>query len=70
MRLRPFTPVLIAVVLYLGVAAGFRIAGHWHTEITEVEYHRRLPEIDSPFYSHPRWDARCRCGRLRFSSVP
>jgi len=70
MRLRPFTPVLIAVVLYLGVATGFRIAGHWQTEITEVEYHRRRPEIDSPFYSHPRKDARCLCGRLRFSSVP
>jgi NAD-dependent dihydropyrimidine dehydrogenase PreA subunit len=53
-RLRPLAPVLLAVVLYLGVVTGFRIAGYWHTEITEAEYHRRLPEIESPVYTHPR----------------
>lgn len=52
--LRPLVPVVLAVVLYLGVVTGFRIAGYWHTEVTEAEYHRRLAEIDSPVYTHPR----------------
>jgi len=27
-------------------------ASHWHTSITEEEYHRRLQELDSPLYTH------------------
>jgi polyferredoxin len=53
-RLRPLAPVVLAVALYLGVVTGFRIAGHWHTEVREAEYHQRLTRIDSPVYTHPR----------------
>jgi polyferredoxin len=53
-RLRPLAPVVLAVALYLGVVTGFRIAGYWHTEVTEAEYHHRLSQIDSPVYTHPR----------------
>jgi polyferredoxin len=52
--LRPAAAALLAVALYLGVVAGFRAAGHWHTSVTEGEYHRRLQEIHSPVYTHPR----------------
>jgi hypothetical protein len=41
------------VVVYLGVVAGFRVAGHWHTSVTETEYHERLQELHSPVYTHP-----------------
>ncbi len=51
---KSFCSHVCPVVLYLGVVTGFRIAGYWHTEITEAEYHRRLPEIASPIYTHPR----------------
>jgi polyferredoxin len=50
--LRPATATLLAVGLYLVVVFGFRAAGHWHTDITEQEYHRRLQEVDSPLYTH------------------
>jgi ferredoxin len=50
--LRPATATLLAVGLYLAVVVGFRAAGHWHTDITEQEYHRRLQELESPLYSH------------------
>jgi len=52
--LRPVAPVLLAVALYLGVVAGFRMAGHWHTSVPEAEFHERLPEMSSPVYTHPR----------------
>ncbi len=50
--LRPATATLLAVGLYLVVVFGFRAAGHWHTDITEQEYHRRLQELESPLYTH------------------
>jgi polyferredoxin len=53
-RLRPVTATVLAVVLYLGVVTGFRAAGHWHTRVTEHEYHERLQELTSPVYTHPR----------------
>jgi hypothetical protein len=34
------------------VVVGFRAAGHWHTAVSEHEFHRRLQEIDSPLYTH------------------
>jgi polyferredoxin len=52
-RLRPLVPVVLALLLYLGVVAGFRMVGHWHTSVTEIEYHQRLREIRSPVYTHP-----------------
>jgi hypothetical protein len=42
----------LATALYLVVVIGFRVTGHWHTSITEEEYHRRLQEIHSPIYTH------------------
>jgi polyferredoxin len=53
-RVRPVATVVLAVALYLGVVASFRVAGHWHTSVTEAEYHERLQEIHSPVYTHPR----------------
>jgi len=50
--LRPVVASLLAVALYLTVVVGFRAAGHWHTSVTEDEYHRRLQEIHSPLYTH------------------
>ena len=38
--------------MYLVVVFGFRATGHWHTDITEEEYHHRLQELDSPLYTH------------------
>jgi hypothetical protein len=46
------TATVLAVGLYLAVIVGFRATGHWHTTVTEEEYHRRLQEIHSPLYTH------------------
>lgn len=48
----PVAAVALAVLVYVSVVGGFRLTGHWHTSITEAEYHRRLKEIRSPLYSH------------------
>ena len=50
--LRPATATMFAVGLYLAVVLGFQAAGHWHTSVTEQEYHWRLQELDSPVYTH------------------
>jgi hypothetical protein len=50
--LRPVTATVLAIALYLVVVLGFRVTGHWHTSISEEEYHRRLQEIHSPIYTH------------------
>ena len=50
--LQPAAATVLAVGLYLGVVLGFQAAGHWHTEITEAEFNKRLQEIDSPLYTH------------------
>ena len=50
--LRPVTAAAVAVGLYLTVILGFQAAGHWHTSVTEEEFHRRLQELDSPLYTH------------------
>ncbi|MCG6963261.1 MAG: 4Fe-4S binding protein [Acidobacteria bacterium] len=52
--LRPAAAVAVAVTLYVMVIGGFRLTGHWHTAVSEAEYHRRLPEISSPLYTHVR----------------
>jgi hypothetical protein len=46
------TATVLAVGLYLAVIVGFKATGHWHTAITEEEYHQRLQEIHSPLYTH------------------
>ncbi len=50
--LRPVLATGLAVALYLVVVLGFRAAGHWHTAVTEAEYHHRLQELSSPLYTH------------------
>ncbi len=50
--LRPVVATGMAVAVYLAVVLGFRAAGHWHTVVTEVEYHHRLQELSSPIYTH------------------
>jgi len=51
--LRPAVAAGLALAVYFGIVGGFRAAGFWQTSITEVEYHHRLPEIGSGFYTHP-----------------
>jgi ferredoxin len=50
--LRPVTATVLAVGLYLTVIVGFKVTGHWHTSVSEEEYHQRLQEIHSPLYTH------------------
>ncbi len=50
--LRPAYAMALAVGIYLAVVGIFRLSGHWHTTVTEAEYHRRLQEIHSPLYTH------------------
>lgn len=50
--LRPVTAVAVATGLWLAVVMGFRLTGNWHSSISEQEYGRRIPEMDSPIYSH------------------
>jgi polyferredoxin len=50
--LRPALVVIVAVAVYLGVTAAFRVSGHWQGSVSESEYARRLPDIDSPLYTH------------------
>lgn len=51
--LRPVVATAMALVVYFGIVGGFRLAGHWHTTITEAEYHQRLPHVGSGAYTHP-----------------
>jgi hypothetical protein len=50
---RPAAVVVVGTLIYVAVVSGFRLAGHWHTAVSETEYHHRLQEIDRPHYSHP-----------------
>jgi len=50
--LRPAVAVGVAAGIWLVVVGGFRLAGHWHGAVSEVEYHHRLGELDSPLYTH------------------
>jgi ferredoxin len=52
LRYRPSAIVATAVAVYAITVGGFRIAGWWHTSITESEYHARLDDIRSPVYAH------------------
>lgn len=50
--LRPAVATALAAAVWLAVVGGFRLAGHWHSSVSEAEYHRRLSEISSPLYTH------------------
>ena len=43
---------LIVVGLYLAVVVGFRVAGRWHSSVSDAEIANRLRELDSPVYTH------------------
>ncbi len=51
-RLRPALAVALAVVVYLGIVAAFRLSGYWRSSVSAAEYARRLPDIGSPLYTH------------------
>ena len=51
--LRPVAATALAVGVDLAVVTTFRVAGHWHTSVTETEFHHRLQQMDGPGYSHP-----------------
>jgi Na+-translocating ferredoxin:NAD+ oxidoreductase RNF subunit RnfB len=45
----------ISVVLVFLLGTTFaRITGHWHNDINDQEYQRRVQEIDKPIYDHNR----------------
>ena len=50
--LRPAVAVAAAAGVYLGITLAFRLSGHWQGVVTDAEYAARLPEIDSPIYTH------------------
>ncbi len=50
--LRPAIATALALGVYLAVLGLFRLTGHWKTEIPAAEYHRRIPAISSPLYTH------------------
>lgn len=53
---KPIRATSIAAVILLLFAGSYsisRLAGHWHNDISDGEYIRRVAEIDSPAYSHP-----------------
>ncbi|NOZ79943.1 MAG: 4Fe-4S binding protein [Acidobacteria bacterium] len=50
--LRPIVATGLALGMYLAVLGLFRLTGHWSTAIPAAEYHRRLPEVTSPLYTH------------------
>jgi polyferredoxin len=51
-RLRPAGSALVATSVLVAVMSVFWLTGHWHSAVTEAEYHRRIQEIDSPLYTH------------------
>ncbi len=51
--LRPALGVLLALALYAGVTGLFGVLGGWKTSLTPREYRLRIPEINSPLYTHP-----------------
>ncbi len=75
--LRPAVATGLALAIYLGVIGVFRLTGHWHTAVSAAEYHRRIPEIDSPLYTHvggvamaERPQAARRPGEVAASGIP
>lgn len=52
LTLRPMAAIAVAAAFYLGITAAFRLAGHWHSSVSETEYAWRLKELDAPIYTH------------------
>ncbi|HPC81920.1 MAG TPA: 4Fe-4S binding protein [Thermoanaerobaculaceae bacterium] len=51
--LRPALAALAVAGVFLAVLAGFRLAGHWQSSVTEAEAAARLRNIRSAEYGHP-----------------
>lgn len=49
---RPRTVIVAAAALFLAIVAGFRLAGHWRSSVSEQEYTARLVHIESSLYTH------------------
>lgn len=50
--LNPGRAVVVAMAVFLGMIAAFRIAGQWRGSVSEAEFAARLAEIHSPLYTH------------------
>lgn len=50
--LSPARSVLLVVALFLGIIGAFRLAGYWHSSVSEAELAVRLADIHSPLYTH------------------
>jgi Pyruvate/2-oxoacid:ferredoxin oxidoreductase delta subunit len=44
---------LAVVLLFLGGYSGARVAGLWHSELSDAEYSHRIRSLDKPEYGHP-----------------
>ena len=44
---------LAVVLLFLGGYAGARMAGYWHSDLSDAEYSHRIRNLDRPEYGHP-----------------
>ncbi len=51
--LRPALGAFLALALYAGVTGFVGWTGGWKTSITPEEYQMRIPQIQSPLYTHP-----------------
>ena len=44
---------LAVVLLFLGGYSGARLAGLWHSDLSDAEYSHRIRNLDRPEYGHP-----------------
>jgi polyferredoxin len=44
---------LVVVILFLGGYSGARLAGTWHSDLSDAEYSQRIRALDRPEYGHP-----------------
>ncbi len=44
---------LAVVILFLGGYSTARMAGYWHSDLTDAEYSHRIRNLDRPEYGHP-----------------
>ena len=43
----------LVLVLFLGGYSGARLAGLWHSDLSDAEYSHRIRNLDRPEYGHP-----------------
>ncbi len=44
---------LAVLILFLGGYSAARLAGHWHSDLSDAEYAYRIRNLDRPEYGHP-----------------